>query len=133
MNQTQTSEATVIATRIGMVTVDCADPVAEAEFWAALLGGEIAAATQEYAMVVFPAGPALGFGCVDDFEPPAWPNPHGSKQFHLDLAVTDIAATEQQALGLGASLAEPQPGETWRVLIDPAGHPFCLSDAKNWG
>jgi hypothetical protein len=29
---------------------------------------------------------------------------------------------------LGATLAttQPQP-DGWRVLIDPAGHPFCLS------
>jgi hypothetical protein len=28
---------------------------------------------------------------------------------------------------------DEQPGETWRVLLDPAGHPFCLTDAANWG
>ena len=30
-------------------------------------------------------------------------------------------------------MADPQPGETWRVLLDPAGHPFCLTDAAAWG
>jgi len=30
-------------------------------------------------------------------------------------------------------LADPQPGETWRVLLDPSGHPFCLTLASNWG
>lgn len=78
-------------------------------------------------------GPALGFGRVDGYERPAWPDPHASKQYHLDLAVDDIAVAEAKALELGATLAEPQPGTTWRVLIDPAGHPFCLTDAANWG
>jgi len=27
---------------------------------------------------------------------------------------------------LGATTPEYQPGETWRVMLDPAGHPFCL-------
>jgi hypothetical protein len=40
--------------------------------------------------------------------------------------VTDLDLTEQLALRLGASLAEYQPGESFRVFIDPAGHPFCL-------
>jgi hypothetical protein len=132
-NTDTTAPAPTPAVRHGMVTVVGTDPVAEATFWAQLLDGTIAASTAEYSMVVLAAGPALGFGAVEDHEPPVWPNPRGSKQFHLDLAVTDIPATEQKALDLGATLADPQPGETWRVLLDPAGHPFCLSDAKNWG
>ena len=35
------------------------------------------------------------------------------------------------SLGLGW-VPDHQPGETWRVLLDPAGHPFCLTDAANW-
>ncbi|USY17364.1 hypothetical protein NE857_18635 [Nocardiopsis exhalans] len=31
-------------------------------------------------------------------------------------------------LGLGAHKPEEQPGgDRWRVLVDPAGHPFCLT------
>ena len=52
---------------------------------------------------------------------------------HLDLAAEDIPAAEQHALELGATLAEPQPGDSWRVLLDPAGHAFCLTDAASWG
>ena len=79
------------------------------------------------------SGPALGLGKVEDYEPPAWPNPHGSKQFHLDLAADDIDVETERLVGLGARLADPQPGETWRVLLDPAGHPFCVTNAANWG
>ena len=117
--------------KIGMVTVDCGDPVAQATFWSGLTGGEVAVATEDYSMVVWPGTgrAALGFGRVDGYVPPQWPNEGGSKQFHLDLAVDDIPAAEERALELGARLADPQPGETWRVLIDPAGHPFCLCRA----
>lgn len=30
------------------------------------------------------------------------------------------------AVALGATVAEHQPQDNVRVLIDPAGHPFCL-------
>lgn len=120
-------------TRLAMVTIDCADPGPVSTFYAELLGLQVTHGDENYAMLEGDDGPALGFGRVEDYEPPAWPNPHGSKQFHLDLAVEDIPATEARCLALGATLAEPQPGETWRVLIDPAGHPFCLTAAANWG
>ncbi|MFW6598538.1 VOC family protein [Propionibacteriaceae bacterium Y2011] len=118
--------------RIAMVTVDCADPRAEAAFWSGLLGWQVAAEEDEYAMLIGPSN-ALGFGRVDGYQPPAWPNEHGSKQFHFDLACDDIAATEARCLELGATVADPQGGDGWRVLLDPAGHPFCLTDAANWG
>ena len=122
-----------MGTEIAMISVDCADVAPEAEFWAALLGWELAAKTEEYAMLVGPDGRRLGFGRVADHQPPSWPDQGGRKQFHLDLGCTDLAAETERALGLGARLADPQPGETWRVLIDPAGHPFCLTDASAWG
>jgi hypothetical protein len=50
------------------------------------------------------------------------------QQFHLDLWVEDLDAAEKQALGLGAVRPDHQPGgDQWRVLLDPAGHPFCLA------
>jgi predicted enzyme related to lactoylglutathione lyase len=119
--------------QLKMTTLDCSDPRAEASFWSELLGWSVAAAEDEYAMVVPPdGGPALGFGRVENHERPTWPNERGTKQFHLDLGCDDVAASEAQALALGATLAEPQPGDTWRVLLDPAGHPFCLTDATRW-
>lgn len=120
--------------RLAMVSIDCADAAAEAAFWSEFLGWQVAMQGDGYAMLVDPAGGAsLGFGDVEGYQPPPWPNESGSKQFHLDLAVSDIAGAEQRASALGATLADPQPGDTWRVLLDPAGHPFCLTDAANWG
>ncbi len=120
---------------LGMMTLDCAEVGPEATFWTELLGWQTVAGDGEnYAMLANPdGGAALGFGRVEDYRPPAWPNEHGSKQFHFDLKTDDIPAAEARALELGATLADPQTGETWRVLISPAGHPFCLTDAGNWG
>lgn len=118
--------------RLAMITLDCADPREMAAFWGELLDWKVAHVQDEYAMLSGPEH-ALGFGQVEDYQPPAWPNPHGSKQFHFDLAVEDIAAAEARCVELGATVPEDQPGETWRVLLDPAGHPFCLTNAANWG
>lgn len=116
-----------------MVTLDSSDAARDGAFWHAVLGWEIAHSGDGYAMLSGPGGLSLGLGTIPDYEPPGWPNQHGSKQFHLDLACADMAATEAKAVELGASVVDPQPGDTWRVLIDPDGHPFCLTDAKNWG
>ena len=45
---------------------------------------------------------------------------------HLDIAVTDLPGSAGWALGQGAALADFQPQDDVRVLVDPAGHPFCL-------
>ena len=45
---------------------------------------------------------------------------------HLDIKVDDLEAAVAHALASGARLADHQPRERVRVLLDPAGHPFCL-------
>ena len=118
---------------LAMVTVDCADPGAEAAFWAAALGGEVAYSDDNYGMVSHGGGQRLGFGKVEGWKAPGWPNTSGTKQFHLDLAVDDLAEAEAALLELGASKPPEQPSEDWVVLRDPDGHPFCLTKAANWG
>ena len=122
---------TPVAT-LKMVTLDCADPEASATFWSSLLGWDVVHSEKDYAMLAGPSS-ALGFGRVEDYAPPTWPNEHGSKQFHFDLAVADLDDAARAAVDLGATLPDYQPGETWRVLLDPSGHPFCLTKAENWG
>ncbi|MFF0497865.1 VOC family protein [Nocardia aobensis] len=115
-----------------MLTLDSADARRDAEFWAAALGWKIAHVQDEYAMLTGPDH-ALGFGTIPDYQPPAWPNENGTKQFHLDLAVEDLEIASKQLVELGATVPDFQPGESWRVLLDPSGHPFCLTLAANWG
>ena len=65
---------------------------------------------------------------VLDYQPPTWPQPGVPKQIHLDVAVTDLQASVVEAERLGATPAAVQPApDRWRVLLDPAGHPFCLT------
>jgi hypothetical protein len=58
--------------------------------------------------------------CLDPEEPP--------KQVRLDLAVDDLDGAQRAAIGLGATKANHQPSrDRRRVLLDPAGHPFCAA------
>ena len=45
---------------------------------------------------------------------------------HLDVDVDDLDIAEAAVLELGATKHGHQPGTTFRVFLDPAGHPFCL-------
>ncbi|RJL36157.1 VOC family protein [Bailinhaonella thermotolerans] len=112
-----------------MVSLDCGDPAALARFYAQVLGWEVTHSQDEYAMITSPDGVSLGFGRVEDYQPPRWPDPSSPKRFHLDFYVDDLDKAQERCVELGASVAEFQPGgDRWRVLLDPAGHPFdiCL-------
>jgi hypothetical protein len=113
--------------RMGSVSLDCADPVALGSFWADLLGGEVAFSSEEF-VAVRTDRVLLSAVRVPDHSPPTWPGGAVPKQMHLDLAVDDLAAAEAAAILLGAIRATDQPApDRYIVLIDPAGHPFCLS------
>lgn len=116
---------------LAMVTLDAPNAAVLGEFYSSVLGWPIAYSDENYAMLTGPSH-ALGIGTTPDYQRPSWPD-DGHKQFHLDLAADDIRVAADRCVELGATRAEPQPGETWVVLLDPAGHPFCISDAKNWG
>lgn len=47
-------------------------------------------------------------------------------QLHLDIATTHLDSAVARAESLGATQAAYQPQDDVRVMIDPAGHPFCL-------
>ena len=113
--------------RGGFVSIDCADPLPLAEFWAAMLGGEIKFTTDE-TVDVRTEWVWISAMKVDNYAPPTWPAGEIPKQIHLDLAVDDLEAAVAEAEALGARLSSVQPApKHWRVLVDPAGHPFCVT------
>lgn len=113
--------------RLGSVALDCAEPQPLAEFWAALLGGEIAFTSDDFVAVQISGG-WLATVKVSGYRPPTWPSDELPKQMHLDLAVDDLDVAEVEAVRLGARKTDEQPApERWRVLLDPAGHPFCIT------
>jgi glyoxalase superfamily protein len=113
--------------RIGSISFDCAEPAPLAAFWANLLGGEIAFESDDFVAVKL-ENLWLSTTKVENYKPPTWPDDEVPKQIHLELAITNQAESEAAAIALGAVKAafQPQP-ERWTVMIDPAGHPFCLT------
>ena len=113
--------------RLGSIALDCDDPRSLGDFWAALIGGEVAFASDDF-VAVRTDRCWLAAVRVPGYEHPTWPEGVLPKQMHLDLAVDELDAAEDEAIRLGARRApeQPQP-DRWRVLLDPAGHPFCLS------
>ena len=111
---------------LAMVNLDSSDPAAHAAFYHRVLGWEITHSEPEYAMISG-GGVAIGFGRVEGYRPPAWPDPDAGKRYHLDLYVDDLAAAEKEFVAAGASKPDVQPGgERWVVLVDPTGQPFCI-------
>jgi predicted enzyme related to lactoylglutathione lyase len=115
------------------VVIDCPDPTALASFYAQLLDGQLDTADPEWCEVRFgDADLKLAFQQVEAYRPPDWPD--GSpQQSHLDLTVSDLAATSRQAVSLGASVLShriEEPGCVFVVHADPSGHPFCLCEER---
>ena len=108
------------------VVVDCRDPRALADFYAGLLGGVPVADDDTWVVLTEPSGRRLAFQLSPQHEPPLFPDPRGSQQFHLDVAVDEIDDAERQVLALGATRVADAAGEMFRVYRDPAGHTFCL-------
>ena len=103
------------------------DPRGLARFYAALLDWPVGEDHPEWA-TLRPGGPGLSFQLERDHVPPVWPAGAGDQrmQLHLDVRVEDLVAATAFAQSLGAQVAEFQPQDDVRVLLDPAGHPFCL-------
>ena len=73
-------------------------------------------------------GVSLSFEFEADYVPPVWPSAAGEQQImtHIDIAVADLDEAVAWAVEAGATLAAHQPQKHVRVMLDPAGHPFCL-------
>ena len=107
------------------IVIDCPDPGTLAAFYSAMLGWQ-ADVSADWADIRAEDGQCISFQQVQGYTPPAWPAQQVPQQMHLDVTVDDLDAAETVVLGLGATKHEHQPGTSFRVFLDPAGHPFCL-------
>ncbi len=121
-----------MACRFSELVVDSRDPEALAAFWAAVLDYRVLS-REEGAVEI---GPDAGFGGAAPtlvFAPVPDPTP-GKVRLHIDLSATDRDqdAELQRLLDLGATPADVgQTGEeSWHVLADPEGNPFCLLSTR---
>jgi catechol 2,3-dioxygenase-like lactoylglutathione lyase family enzyme len=115
--------------RLASISIDCPNPDALAEFYGNLLGMRRFFESPDGRIVAVSDGTHwLTMMKVDDYVAPTWPHPGQLQQMHLDISVTDLDDATAKAVALGARQAESQTApQAWRVLLDPAGHPFCLT------
>jgi catechol-2,3-dioxygenase len=111
------------------IVLDSADAHELAGFYQRLLGGRYGKVESDW-VTLAPAdgGMTLAFATEPDFVPPIWPSSPAEQQMmiHLDFEVEDLDEAVAHAQAVGARLASYQPQELVRVMLDPAGHPFCL-------
>ena len=111
--------------RFPSIVLDCPDPAALAKFYGAMLDWKVDV-SDDWAEVRADYGQCICFQPVEDYRPPVWPDQDVPQQMHLDVVVDDLDAGEAAVLELGATKHDHQPGTSFRVFLDPAGHPFCL-------
>ncbi len=128
--------------RVTGPVLNALDVAALTRFYEQLLGWEVK--SLEGPRPGYPAGdgwavlrPADGSTKIEiQFEShyvrPVWPGAAGAQgmQMHLDIWVEDVPAGVTWAVACGATEAEHQPEDRdrsrLRIMLDPAGHPFCL-------
>lgn len=110
--------------RLVGISLDALDHRALADFYVTLLGGELLWANDGSAGVQT-GGYTLVAQHVPGHREPAWP---GTSILHLDLSGdVPVAESVAWAVRCGARVADHQPDPRWTVLLDPAGHPFCIT------
>jgi hypothetical protein len=113
--------------RLAGVSLDTTDPSGLASFYRELLDLEIAFESDDF-VALKGAGIWLTTQRVETYRAPDWPDGDPPQQLHLELAVVDLEAAQAAAVAIGATPAAVQPRpESWRVLLDPSGHPFCIT------
>jgi predicted enzyme related to lactoylglutathione lyase len=116
------------------ITLDCSDAEALGAFYSSLFGWNVTARDDTgWVQLGNPnGGVGLTLQAEDSYEPPAWPEQpgHQAKMMHFEVLVDDLDAAVQFVVQCGGSEAVHQPpgrdSTRLRIMLDPAGHPFCL-------
>jgi predicted enzyme related to lactoylglutathione lyase len=111
--------------RFPSIVLDCPDAAVLARFYGEMLDWKIEP-QDGWVDVRADHGQCLSFQQVADYRAPVWPGQEVPQQMHLDVVVDDLDTAEAAVVALGATRHATQPGTTFRVFLDPAGHPFCL-------
>jgi len=119
--------------KLASIVIDCSDAEKLSSFYIEMLGwskkvynhgedGDWIVLTNKLESTT-----SLVFQQIDNYEMPVWPEELNKQQqmLHLDFYSDDVNESVKHAIACGATLANYQSGD-WQVLIDPAGHPFCI-------
>lgn len=124
---------TPFSLKLSATVLDCKDVIALSEFYLRFLNWKKAYSVEDqWLAIADPSGSGtIAFQKNEDYIPPVWPEQKNQQQQmeHLDFAVENkeqMKLAVQHAIQCGASVAGEQFSEEWTVMIDPAGHPFCI-------
>jgi hypothetical protein len=107
----------VPAERLHGLVVDCANPQAQAQWWAGVYGVGVTDNENWFTLEGVPGMPIQTMDFVPVPEPKA-----GKNRIHWDVTAADL----RPLLEAGASvLREPDDDIGWHVLADPEGNEFC--------
>ena len=113
--------------RLGSISIDCSNVHELISFYSRLMESDVGFENEEFAAIKIEAL-WLSVHRVEQYEAPSWPDSLVPKQIHLNFAVDNLDEAERFALSVGATKMSEQPNpDSWRVLCDLAGHPFCLT------
>jgi predicted enzyme related to lactoylglutathione lyase len=127
--------------RLGGICLDCGDAEEMARFYSAVFGWEETARDDVgsrqggagwISMSGPDGGPGVSFQAERWYEPPVWPESpgHQTKMMHFEVGTNDLEAAIELVVRSGGQVAPRQPidrdARELRVMLDPAGHPFCL-------
>ncbi|HTT89356.1 MAG TPA: VOC family protein [Acidimicrobiales bacterium] len=123
------------------VCLDCVDAEKMATFYGRLLGWPFTGrdtpedrkgGTGWVGMKDPEGGVGLSFQAEEWYQPPTWPEEEElqAKMMHLEMSVHDLDTAIAEVVASGGRIAPHQPPDRdqarARVMLDPAGHPFCL-------
>jgi catechol 2,3-dioxygenase-like lactoylglutathione lyase family enzyme len=114
---------------LSTTVLDSPDAQALAAFYERLLGWSRHDDEPDWVVLRPPGGgTGLAFQTESAYVRPVWPAGPGDPQMmlHLDIEVDDLETASAHAVSCGATVADFQPQDDVRVILDPAGHPFCL-------
>ncbi|HEX6682789.1 MAG TPA: VOC family protein [Candidatus Limnocylindrales bacterium] len=113
---------------IQSIVIDSADVRRNAAFYKDLAGWSEERTGDGWIALRTPAGARVEFQDAPNHVQPRWPGQKHPQQAHLDFLAPDRQAAVARAIELGATRLDGG-GETFTVLADPSGHPFCLCDS----
>ena len=111
------------------ITIDCLErDIPELmEFYGKLTGYQ----PQVVDGVTYPTllgpGMAISFFPVNNYHKPTFPSPAIGRQMHIDFYVEDLPAAVRYARSIGATDSPKQFHDSYQIMFDPVGHPFCLT------
>jgi catechol 2,3-dioxygenase-like lactoylglutathione lyase family enzyme len=117
-----------VASRIGEIIVDCADPEEAAAFWCAALDYRIVErGGTEVTIAGHSGAPTILFDVSPDVK-------LHKNRIHFDIHPIDTTQAEEvsRLVDLGARLVDiGQTDASWVVMEDPTGNEFCVMSTEH--